>query len=413
MMQSVKAKAFNILLIRFVKIGQSILTFFIMASILGKEDFGYYAFNYAIALSMIVLSYFGSEQYGLKALTKSKLFIGRLLVLKFLFSLVFSVLYLLISKLLTPDVRSFYVLLVVVHILFNFELLIFNYLNSMNRLDLLARNILISFFLSSIIKLYSLWLDDLDYLYIAIALDAIIPFLLFCYVSFGFGHLSLNDKVLSKFSLFFKRHRKKLFFLFLATILVQINIRLDSYFVSVYLGGSQLSSYSIALKFNEVFAVLISSTIALYSPRFFRAVNSHELSVIARKIMLITLILYFFSMLIVFSLYGLINDYLLSGLYSEARNVIFILFSGTLFGGFSSIISMWYIYNGRESSKTKRVFCSLLINIILSMLLIPALGMIGAAIVSLIINFTLAIVLNLNAKAFREFSYEIICKKNS
>lgn len=410
MMQSVKARAFNILLIRIIKIGQSILTFFIMAGLIDKSEFGYYAFSYSIALSMVVLSYFGSEQYGLKTLAKSHLFIGRLLCTKLTFSIVFVVIFLCSSNYLFPGVSDFFVVCLSVFILFNFELLIFNYFNVLNRLDLLVKNITTTFLITSGIKFYSLWLGNSEALYFSMALDSIIPFILFYFIALNSNHLSFRKSTLSKFHSFFKKHQLKLFLLFLSTLLIQINIRVDSYFVSVYLGGKELSSYSMALKFNEVFAVLVSSNIALYSPSFYRSQSVLGLVGIARKILIVTFSLYVIASTSLFLMFDIVNNYLLSGEYYESKRIILILFVGTFFSGVSTIISMWYIYNGREASKTKRVLISLLINITLSYFLIPRFGVVGAAFVNLVINFTLAVILNSNVKELRGFFKEILCR---
>jgi len=87
------------------------------------------------------------------------------------------------------------------------------------------------------------------------------------------------------------------------------------------------------------------------------------------------------------------------------------LFLSTFFGGISSIVSLWYIYYGDGVSRAKRVFISLLANIILSIYLIPKLGLIGAALASLAVSFILAIILNSNKPDLRKVFRIVVFNK--
>jgi len=307
-----KRNALNVLLIRVLKMTQSLLTFFIMAKLFGEEELGFYIYSFSIALSLIVLSYFGSEQLSLKLLSKSHLFIGRLIFLKFLFSIFTVTIYIYLIKnniVLDGDVSSAFVFFMCFYIIFNFELLIFTYFNTQGKLNVSLFSLSISFFITTSLKLFSLFYEQKNILYASISLDAGIPFFIFCSYIYHNEHRLLLSINVRKLMFFIKRNYTQLVSLFIAALLIQINIRVDSYFVANFLGGESLSNYSVAIKFNEVLAILISSIVALYSPTFFKCNSKKELTIVIYKLITKILLLYLLSTVMVFITFEYVNDY--------------------------------------------------------------------------------------------------------
>lgn len=407
-----KSNTLNILLIRGLKIGQSILTFFVMSKLFELYEFGYYAYAYSIALSLIVLSYFGSEQFGLKLLAKKPVFIGRLLLLKTIFSFVLSGFYFFFINNIVEGLETLFVFSMCLYIMCNYELLIFTYYNVVGKLDLLLINLLTSFLITTAIKFYSLIYFDKTFLYLAMFFDGAIPLFIFYIYLVKNNHLLIFRLRVKSFLSFFRTYYKVFIPLFIATLLVQLNIRIDSFFVSTYLGGEELSNYSIALKFNELFAILVSSTIAVYSPVFFRCKCVEALTSVISKIVKLITIIYFISSIFIFLFYVEIDFYFFDSKYSEATEIILVLFLSTFFGGISSLVSLWYIYHGEEVSKARRVFLALILNLLLSLYLIPIMGVVGAALVNLIVSVSLAIIFNVNRKDLREVFKNVLFKRS-
>jgi O-antigen/teichoic acid export membrane protein len=400
--------AVNLLLIRGVKICQSLFTFYLLTTLFDKQTFGYYAYTYSIAMSFVVLSYFGSEQLGPKLLAKSQLFIGRLVVLKLFFTLILVVIFYSLVQSLYSVTTSDFILTLCVYMLFNMELLIFSYFNIRNKLSILMLITLGTFILTSIVKGLTLIDGKQEFLYLGIVGDVAIPLVTFLFYLYNNNSLSFDVK---KTKFFYQRFFSNLAPLFLAAFLIQVNIRVDSYFISSFVGGEALSTYSIALKVNEVFAVLVSSTIAYFSPALFRSKNNIQLNLVIFKVLKIISSLLIIAIICTFGLYDYVNQFVFDGEYSDVKKVLLILFVSTFFGSMSALVGLWFIYYKREKSKLKRILFALLLNLLISFLLIPTFGILGASITSLIVNFSLAIIFNVFNKDLRGLMYEGLSKK--
>lgn len=172
---------------------------------------------------------------------------------------------------------------------------------------------------------------------------------------------------------------------FLGALVVSIYMRLDQFMLEYFLGSQSVGVYSAAIKFSEVWFVLpMIFSNALY-PAIINAKKEKAgiykfrmtflYSIVFWSLLAACVLTTYFSEILVFTLYG--------EEFSEAAGVIRIHIWSTLFAGLMIVGGKWYVSEGLTSQLLFRHICALAANISLNFLLIPRLGIYGAAVSTL------------------------------
>lgn len=398
------SNAVLILIERALRVVSSVASFYFLSLFFSSDYFGYYAFALAVSYSFSLLSYLGFDQLYPKYFAEKSLSLTNSLffkfVVSFLFALVFFVLFASYDK-----VDISYVFALTISIILNNNSLIFSYYNNASKVGTLVFNTFISFFTSLVLKLYAIDQENVYILYVSFVIEFFTGLMIFyikeCNLRDLFSLLKIREGLE-----FVKSNLKSIFYIFLSVLIIQINVRIDSFFISIYRSGVELSNYSLAIKINEVFAVVVSSLIAAYLPRIYSSSNSFNAFLLVKKvikiILLLTCVVSFFSYCFADYFITLFFD----ENYSLVASILSILVFGTCFGGISSVFGAFLIYQNKEKSRLLRVFLVTLTNIVLCYLLVRTYGVYGAALAGMISSFIFGIFYNIVRKELHMENYK-------
>lgn len=400
----ISSNATLILIERALRVISSVASFYFLSLFFSSDHFGYYAFVLAVSYSFSLLSYLGFDQLYPKYFAEKTLSLTNSLLFKFFVSLLFSLVFLLLfvgyNKV---DVA--YVGALTISILLNNNSLIFSYYNSASKVSTLVLNTFISFFISLVLKIYAVEQENVYILYSSFVFEFFIGLIIFsikeCNLRELFSLLRIREGLE-----FVKINFKSIFYVFLSVLIIQINIRVDSFFISIYRSGVELSNYSLAIKINEVFAVVVSSFIATYLPRIYSSSNSFNAFLVVKKVIIIILLLTFFVSFLSYCFADYFITLFFDENYSLVASILSILVFCTCFGGISSVFGAFLIYQNKEKSRLLRVFLVTLTNIVLCYLLVMIYGVYGAALAGMISSFIFGIFYNIVRKELHTENYK-------
>ena len=156
---------------------------------------------------------------------------------------------------------------------------------------------------------------------------------------------------------------------------------IDVIFLGIYNSFETIAYYSIAVKLSSVAALAIVSVNIVIAPKIakiYKDNNFDELRVLMKKATRLNVAI---SIPILFCII-IFSTYLLSFFgsdYTLAKNSLIILASSQLFNSISGPSAIFLNMTGRQKSLNIILIIALLINVTLNVILIPILGMIGAA----------------------------------
>ena len=156
---------------------------------------------------------------------------------------------------------------------------------------------------------------------------------------------------------------------------------IDVIFLGIYNSFETIAYYSIAVKLSSVAALAIVSVNIVIAPKIakiYKDNNFDELRVLMKKATRLNVAV---SIPILFCII-IFSTYLLSFFgsdYTLAKNSLIILASSQLFNSISGPSAIFLNMTGRQKSLNIILIIALLINVTLNVILIPILGMIGAA----------------------------------
>ncbi len=171
--------------------------------------------------------------------------------------------------------------------------------------------------------------------------------------------------------------------IFIGSLAVLLDRRIDMLFVAHYLDKSTVAVYSYALKFSFFFLLIGNSFSRVTYPRFTRAFSDHSIPDLDRlfqySIDFSFLFITITSMIFLFNAEYII-DWLLPSYYLGALPFLLILFIGIVPQSVVSSTGTIFTARGIPSVSVKINWMLLSLNVVLNFLLIPRYGLYGAAI---------------------------------
>jgi len=173
------------------------------------------------------------------------------------------------------------------------------------------------------------------------------------------------------------------FFSMLIALLSEFNYSIDIIIMELYLPFSEIGLYSVGSKLAQYIWLIPDAFKEVLFSRTARDDSIEEIKMVLRINILVTLIMIFiilvFGKLIIYILYG--SEYLKS--YAVTTIIFFGIPSMVVY----KLLNPLYTANGKQKKCFSILFVSVLINIVLNFLTIPAYGKIGAAI-STVMSYT-------------------------
>jgi O-antigen/teichoic acid export membrane protein len=185
----------------------------------------------------------------------------------------------------------------------------------------------------------------------------------------------------------------------------------DRYLIKYFLDYSEVGIYSLGYKIASVINLfLIQSFLLGFSPLAYKIFNHPGAKPYFAKITTyfvyallgLSLVLIFFSKEVIMVFASSNDDYLL------AYNVIPLLCLAFVFRGINYIVSMGLHYVKKTKYTAYIVFSVAVLNILLNLLMIPAFGINGAAIVSVLANFSMMVMFYIYSQRYYSIQYEFL-----
>jgi O-antigen/teichoic acid export membrane protein len=155
----------------------------------------------------------------------------------------------------------------------------------------------------------------------------------------------------------------------------------DVLFISAYDTFESVAYYSIAVKLATVTALALISVNIVIAPKIasiYNYKNFSQLKLILKKATRINVVI---SLPIIILLF-FFSEYVLSTFgsnYTLAKNALWILLFAQFFNSITGPSALYLNMTGRQKKLNVILLISLVINIVLNILLVPAFGMLGAA----------------------------------
>jgi len=185
----------------------------------------------------------------------------------------------------------------------------------------------------------------------------------------------------------------------------------DRYLIKYFLDYSEVGIYSLGYKIASVINLfLIQSFLLGFSPLAYKIFNHPGAKPYFAKITTyfvyallgLSLVLIFFSKEVIMVFASSNDDYLL------AYNVIPLLCLAFVFRGINYIVSMGLHYVKKTKYTAYIVFSVAVLNILLNLFMIPAFGINGAAIVSVLANFSMMVMFYIYSQRYYPIQYEFL-----
>lgn len=198
--------------------------------------------------------------------------------------------------------------------------------------------------------------------------------------------LRKNLKINLKFSLnkiLLRREFKFGLTIYLATLFIFMNYKIDQFFIKFMLGEGQLGVYSVAVSLAELLFLIPGSVAGAILGRLYNISNDEPEE---RKRLTSGTIKVTFYVTFILMVAGIICTSLIPLIYGKAYSgailPTIILFLGILFASIGKISASYFQSSGEPKIHLYITFLVFLINIVLNWALIPLVGIAGAAIAS-------------------------------
>ncbi len=177
------------------------------------------------------------------------------------------------------------------------------------------------------------------------------------------------------------------FIAYLSALFIFLNYRADQFLIKMMLGIDSLGIYSIAVNLAELAFLVPTSVSNVLTGRLYNINNQVE----NKKNVTYKTVKYTFYISMVVVFIGMIMTPLIPIVYgkgfSDAANITLVLFIGIIFASIGKVAYTYFFTEGRPIIHLKVTAITFLTNISFNFILIPFLGMIGAAIASTISYF--------------------------
>lgn len=186
--------------------------------------------------------------------------------------------------------------------------------------------------------------------------------------------------------------------------IITLYSQMDKIMIGSYYTNQEVGLYSAATTISSMWGFIPEALINSMRPSIFEAKKISEKAYIKRQKLLYAIIFWtgiFFAICItIFS--GLIINILYGKEYIAAKGTLLISAWYPTFAYLGSARSPWIVINNKNKYSKKYVFWGAVVNLILNMILIPRLGIEGAAIATLISQIVVALVAPLVYKETRQ-----------
>ncbi|MFC0272283.1 oligosaccharide flippase family protein [Metabacillus herbersteinensis] len=377
------------LLAQVIRIILMFLTSILVARVLGAEGRGYITFIILIFGLIASYGHFGinhATAYFQKRsnYSQKEIFNSNISILLIIFSIIASLVFILrIQSLILTDYSFDLIIIGLSYVLINFIIItIQEFYVGNERIVEINKFLLIGesfIFLTTILLSITEVLSVRNYL-ILFVVSSLLRMLFFV------KGLGINFKFSINATLI-KQEIKYGFVAYLSALFIFLNYRADQFLIKSMLGIESLGIYSIAVNLAELaFLVPMSVTSAL-TGRLYNINNEIE----DKKFIIYSTIKYTFYIAMIVSIIGMGMTPLIPFIYgqsfSDASNITFVLFIGIIFASIGKVSYAYFITEGRPIIHTIVTAITLLCNIILNIILIPYLGMMGAALASTLSYF--------------------------
>ena len=371
-----------------------------MARYLGPEKFG--ILSYVLAITAIIGSIIrlGLDGILVRELVKSpeqrNEFLGTAFWLKVLGTLLIIII-LLIFLPFTKNTSTInlYIILISFGFLFqSFEVVEF-YFQSIVRLKAVSICKGVQLVLSSIIKIYLIFTESELLLFVLV--------IVFDTISLAFSYFVV-----------YKRHAKSSFYknfdfkialnlmrdswpLILSAVTIMLYMRIDQIMIYTMLGQYQVGIYSVAVRLSEVSYFSAMIVLSTLFPAILRAKKTSKDLYEKRLLLMYTLSVW--SAVIIALIISIFGDWIVTSLfgpaYKEAGSILQIYVWATIFVFLSITSGKFLVAENLTKVAFQRALVGAIVNIGLNFLLIPPYGIEGAAIATLLGQFTAAYVYDL------------------
>ena len=196
----------------------------------------------------------------------------------------------------------------------------------------------------------------------------------------------------------------------LASLMITLYTQMDKIMLGELRSEAEVGLYSVAIAISNLWGFIPNAIITSMRPTIYEAKKSNEQIYKKRTRQLYALV---FWCGIIFALgttifSGLIIDVLYGEQYKGAEMALKIVSWSTIFAYIGSARSVWIVCEDKNRYSKKYVFWGAVINLILNFIMIPRIGITGAAIATLIAQVVVAIVAPLFYKETKNSVKEII-----
>lgn len=240
--------------------------------------------------------------------------------------------------------------------------------------------------------------------YIIYACLTLLPSIISTVINLVYARNYITYKLFHKDSYNMKQHIHPSFTLFGAILAVSVYTSLDTIMLGFFCGDTEVGFYTVAVKVKTILLVFINSISTVLLPRLSYYVElkleSQYQSILKKSISVIVLLS--LSLTTFFILEAEDSILILSGKeYLPAFRGMVILMPILLISGFSNIIGNQILLPHKlDHCFTKAVSAGALVDVVLNIFLIPALGFVGAAFATLIAEVTQALIQTFYARRY-------------
>lgn len=360
-----------------------------LARYLGPQDFGVLSYGLAYIGFFTVFVNLGLEQLVVKELVnspiESNLILGSAFILK-LAGAVFAISVVVVS-LLFSDVNSITKIVIIAFsigfIAQSFDVIdYFFQAKVMSKRVVIARDI--AFILFSVIKVFLILAEfDVEYFAIASSLELFVT-ALFLYITY-----KSSEVITSKWQ-FSRQYSVKLLRqswpIAISIFLISIHTKIDQIMIGNILNHAEVGIYSVALKFSEFYYFIPAIILSTFLPYLTNLANNDREKYSQRLLELYSLMFWLGAAqtLFMFAFGESLINLFFGSVYNSAYHALIFTACTGIFVGQATIRWMWMLNENLQKFRLYNNFIAVIINIVLNLILIPKIGIVGAAIATLL-----------------------------
>ena len=180
-----------------------------------------------------------------------------------------------------------------------------------------------------------------------------------------------------------------------SNVMEYLQYRVDMLIVSFFLSPKEVGCYALAVTIAEIMRKIPTVSALIFYPRVSKSSHEEAVLMTTKTCRYITALIAFLSIPFYFFVKVLFVFFLKHN-YSSSLILILVLLPGLVGVGISPILRYYFFGSGYPNIATKAMFIGLLSNVVANLLLIPRVGVIGAAISSTFSYILCTVVLSID-----------------